>query len=221
MLGHVQARSLAKKSPAKDKSKGHLKKPKIVLKDDEMAEVIDVELLDAQLQAIVEGLKDSYIKTLNVRSGVGIESLEVTFEEEVHPMKELATISRKGANLIVLNFGALPDALKPAEEAILKSGMNVNPQIEGHTIYLQLPKVTREHREQLAKSAKLLFNKAKDEASKVYGTYSRDAKKKSSIGVSEDLIFNVTENIKYRVDNCVAECEALLGSKTKELLGES
>ncbi|KAI1286873.1 Ribosome-recycling factor, mitochondrial [Halotydeus destructor] len=216
---HCQpSRQMAKKAAAKESKK--IAKPKVVLRDEELAEVINVEQFKHSLNEVYEKLKSDYVKNLNVRSGVGIEALEVEFEEEVYPLKELATISKKGSSLLVLNFTALPDAIKPAEEAILKSGMNINPQQEGTVLYLTLPKVTREHRETLAKNAKLLFNKAKDDMSKVYSAYHKAAKKKEAQGVSQDLVHNVDENIKFMVDNCVTDCEHLLESKTRELLGE-
>ncbi|KAH3689405.1 ribosome-recycling factor, mitochondrial-like [Dreissena polymorpha] len=62
--------------------------------------------------------------------------------------------------------------------------MNLNPQQEGQSlVYLTIPKVSREHREQLAKNAKAIFNKTKDSLNKVYSKFS---KKTSSINREDE-----------------------------------
>jgi ribosome recycling factor len=72
------------------------------------------------------------------------------------------------------------------------SGLNLNPQQEGTRIYVPIPKVTREHREKLAKGAKQKCNETKDLLRKV------QSKKSSKLGEIElegnsesqdDLIF--------------------------------
>lgn len=62
------------------------------------------------------------------------------FEGETYPLQELAQVGRKNPQLAVLNLASLPDAIKPVLLAIENSGMNLNPQQEGTTIYVPLPK---------------------------------------------------------------------------------
>jgi ribosome recycling factor len=195
-------------------------KPKVALSDQELGTVIDVEDFRSSIEAIVAALKESYIKTLNIRAGVGLEDLEVTFDGDKYPLKELATISKKPNNLLVLNLASLPDALKAVLEAVNSSGMNVNPQQEGTKIYIQLPRMTHEHREILAKNAKTLFVKAKEELTKIQNEHVKTANSKKGTGYSDDLIFNATENIRFIGHRAIADCEALCAQKTKELLGD-
>lgn len=207
-----------KGSVQKDKKRD---KPRVLLTDQELSQVTDVDDFKTSLEAIVDALKESYIKALNIRAGVGLEDLEVSFDGDVYPLKELATISKKGNNLVVLNLTSMPDALKPVLEAINNSGMNVNPQQEGTVIYLPLPKVTREHREILAKNARTLFIKAKDELTKVQNQHVKKISSLKGMGVSDDLIFNANENIRYTAHKAMADCESLCQQKTKDLLGEN
>ena len=113
-----------------------------------------------------------------------------------------------------------PEAIKSVLEAISASGMNINPQQEATMIYLPIPKVTREHREILAKNAKVLLNNAKDELNHAYASFSNYAKKQKKAGISEELIFNTCENLKVLIDKKVAECEAICNTKVNELLGD-
>ena len=217
----VRSFSKGKDRGGKDK-RGKGGKPKVLLKDSEMAAVIPIQEMRDEFAAIVDGLKETYIKTLNVRSGLGIEDLTVEFDGSEHPLKELATITRKTqGNILVLNLTSLPDALKPVLAAITKSGMNLNPQQEGTVIYLQLPRVTREHREILARNAKTLFHKAKEELAKSMNNYVRIANDAKLIGgLSAELVHDTIENIRFLEQEAVAECERHLSTKTKELLGE-
>ena len=66
--------------------------------------------------------------------------LMVDFEGEKYPLQELAQVGRKNPQLAVLNLSSLPDALQPVLKAINESGMNLNPQQDGTTIYVPLPK---------------------------------------------------------------------------------
>lgn len=112
----------------------------------------------------------------------------------------------------------MPDSIKQVLTAINDSGMNLSPQQEGTIIYLTIPKVTREHREGLAKSAKTLCQKAKDELKEIQSSFSNYVKKQKKGNVSEELIFNVNENLKYLIDSKIAECDLLLEQKINALL---
>jgi ribosome recycling factor len=69
-----------------------------------------------------------------------LESLTVEFDGESYPLQELAQVGRKNPQLAVLNLSSLPDACQAVMKAIQDSGMNLNPQQEGTTIYIPLPK---------------------------------------------------------------------------------
>lgn len=120
----------------------------------------------------------------------------------------------------MLNLTAVPDALKPVLNSINESGMNLNPQQEGTVIYLTIPKITREHRETLAKNAKTLFQKSKDSIVKVSNQYIKEGREKEQYesGLSKDLVFEVCENIKFIADGMIVQCESLMNSKVNELL---
>lgn len=197
-------------------------KPKVSLTEEELASVIDVQDFKSSIDAVVDALKESYVKSLNIRAGIGLENLEVTFDGDKYPLKDLATIGKKANNLIVLNLASLPEAIKAVLEAINSSGMNVNPQQEGTKIYIQLPRMTHEHREILAKNAKTLFLKAKEELTKIQNEHVKKASsKKGTSGFSDDLIFNSTENIRFAARKAMSDCELLCQQKTKELLGDN
>ena len=213
----IQVRSLAKSSIIKDKKH---KKPRVTLNQDELNKVIDYQGFENELNLVCDKLKNEYNNHLNLKAGSGIENLSVKVGHEVFMIKDIAQISSKPLNLMVINCSAFPEAIKSVIEAINESGSNVNIQQEGTVIYIQLPKVTRDYREKLAKSAKTLFTKAKEDITRVQNNYIRLAKKSVQSGVSEDLVYDVTENIKFKSAQMTCSCEDLLKLKTKELMGD-
>lgn len=57
-----------------------------------------------------------------------------------HTLQELAQIVRKNPKTVVINMAVFPQAIPGALKAIANSGMNLNPQQEGTTLYIQIPK---------------------------------------------------------------------------------
>ncbi|XP_035228834.1 ribosome-recycling factor, mitochondrial-like [Stegodyphus dumicola] len=196
-------------------------KPKTThLTDEELADVIDVAEYRTRLQQVTEKLKEDFSEHLSLRSSAsGIENLLVKIENEEFPLNELARISKKNPNLIAINMSDFPEGLKPAIQAITDSGSGMNPQQEGTMIYLSIPKLSREHRENLAKNAKALAVKAKEEVRSIQNQYVKEAKNKTDL--SEDLIFNATHQIMAVAEKCTTELEKIMKLKQKELLGES
>ncbi|XP_015917441.3 ribosome-recycling factor, mitochondrial [Parasteatoda tepidariorum] len=214
-LNHV---CFAKKAQGK-MSKGGGKSKIAQLSDEEIKEVIDIEDYRNQLLTVKEKLKKEYVENLSLRSASNVENIMVKIDDDEYPLHELAQISRKNQNLIAINLIDFPEALKPAIQSIIDSGIGINPQQDGTMIYLTIPKMTREHREHMAKSAKSMFMKAKDEIRSIQNYFVKEAKGKTDL--SEDLIFNASNMIQNVAELNVAELEKVLKIKQKELLGET
>ncbi|XP_069672678.1 ribosome-recycling factor, mitochondrial isoform X5 [Periplaneta americana] len=147
-----------------------------------------------------------------------IETLSVNFEGKEYELQELAQIVRKNPKTIIVNMTAFPQTIPATLEAIAKSGMNLNPQQDGTTLFIPVPKVTKEHRENLAKSAKALFVKCKDSIREVQNKFVRNVKNNTNI--SQDLAYNVQEQIIALGDQYVSEGEKIYEAKHTELIGK-
>lgn len=185
----------------------------------EMADLLDVTALRERLDAVLDRLRDNFVKQLSVRTSIGsIESLSVTVEGDAFPLNEVAQVVRKSATLLVINSAALPQACPDIVRTLQQSGMGLSPQQEGTTVYVQIPKVTREHREKLAKGAKAAFNTARDKLKDVQNNQLKVLKKNEQ--TSEDLLFSVQSQVTELTHQYVTEAEKLLKAKTTELLGD-
>ncbi|XP_030756230.1 ribosome-recycling factor, mitochondrial [Sitophilus oryzae] len=211
----VSFRSYAKGKDRK-KEKG---KSKVEINENQIGELVNVNDLKSQMEKAIIQLEDDFVKHLSLRSTTGaIESIPVTYDGKEHTLQELAQIIRKNPKTIVVNFSSFPQVIPDALKAISKSGMNLNPQQDGTTLFIPIPKVTKEHREQLSKNAKQLFVKSKDNIRVVQQKYIKQLKRKDK--VSEDLIRSVEQQIIAIGDHFITEAENLLNRKQNELLGD-
>lgn len=217
-MTHVWTRGYAKgKDRGRDKTdKG---KKKVEINDEQLAEVIKVDTMKTQMQKAVDRMKEDYVKNLSLRSTTGsIETLPVSLDGKEYELQELAQIIRKNPKTIVINMASFPQAIPSAIQALNKSGMNLNPQQDGTTLFVPIPKVTKEHRENLAKNAKALFVKCRDSIRDVQNKYVKTVKNNSTI--SQDLSHNIQDQITALGDQYIAEGEQIFEAKQSELTGK-
>lgn len=125
---------------AKSKNRGEKKQKVQHIDYNELEQVVDVNKLTFQLDKAIEDLKDDFTQHLSVRSSVGaIEMLSVKFEGKDYTLQELAQISRK-PKLVVLNVSTFPQAIPDILKSLMKNQMKLNPQQDGTTIYIPIPK---------------------------------------------------------------------------------
>lgn len=139
-LQYIQsARHYAKgKDIKKDKSK---KKQKVAINEEQLSEVLDVDNLKKQMTKCVDHLKDEFVKNLSLRSTTGaIDALPVKFEGKEYELQELAQIVRKNPKTVVVNMTSFPQVIPEVLKALSKSGMNLNPQQDGTTLFIPVPK---------------------------------------------------------------------------------
>ncbi|XP_039362546.1 ribosome-recycling factor, mitochondrial isoform X1 [Mauremys reevesii] len=205
-------------------------------------DIVSLGEVNGEMQAVVEALREEFGKNLTIRTSPGaLDHITVTTKDGKFPLNQLGQISLKSPQLIIVNMASFPENTAAAIKAIRESGMNLNPEVDGIIIRVPVPKfsspekpsdtlstihktfthvrrVTREHRESLARHARQLTNKAKDSLRKVRSNAVNQVKKAKST-VSEDTIKLVEKQIQQMADDTAAEMDKLLAGKTKELLG--
>lgn len=217
----VGVRQYAKgKDKLKERSRDKgIKFAKIEYNADQLKEFFDLDGYTEQLEKCIETMRNEFIKNLSLRSTTGsIETLKVKVDGKDHELQELAQIIRKNPKTIIINMIAFPQAIPMALRAIQKSGMSLNPQQDGTTIYVPVPKITKEHRENLSKSAKALFIKCRDHIKESQNSVVRKVKNQKDI--SQDDSFSVQGQIVAIADKYIAQAEELLDVKQKELVGK-
>lgn len=65
-------------------------------------------------------------------------------------------VQMRGQNLVIVKLDSNPQYVSDVRNALINSSMNVNPRIDGNTVYVDIPKITGEARKMMAKSAKVV-----------------------------------------------------------------
>lgn len=210
-----QCRNYAKdKNIKKEKGK---KAPKVEVNEEQLSAVVNVEQLKSQMEKSLSTMKDEFVKNLSLRSSTGaIETLKVNADGKDFELQELGQIIRKNPKTIVINLLGFPQLIPQVIQTLNKSGMNLNPQQDGTTIFIPVPKITKEHRENLAKNAKSLFIKCRDGIKDVQNNHIRKVKNNKEISI--DLNRLVQNQIVAIGDDYIAEADKQLQIKQNELL---
>lgn len=217
-VNHV---SLSVRCYSKDKNhrKKDSKRPtKVAINEDLLRIHIDYEKLTGQMEKALDELNKQFIKNLSLRSTTGaIEQLPVTVDGTEHELQELGQIVRKNPKTIVVNMIAFPQTIPAVLVALEKSGMNLNPQQDGTTIFIPVPKVTKEHRENLSKNAKTLFLKCRDAIKGVQQDHIKRLKRPQTPAISSDDVHAMQGQITAIADKFIAQAEKTLEVKQQEL----
>lgn len=140
-------------------------------------------------------------------------------DDGVFPLLQIAQITYKNPALAVVDMATMPQYLKNAVQALEKSGMGLSPQQEKTSIFVPLPKVTRDHREKLAKGAKTLCTKHKDKMRDHQNNLLRNLTAKAEASsASKDLKDKTREHVMNVTKDFVAELDKLVIQKQEELL---
>ncbi|XP_011636896.1 ribosome-recycling factor, mitochondrial [Pogonomyrmex barbatus] len=204
---------------AKSKNRGEKKQKTQHIDYNEFEQVVDVNKLTSQFDKAIENLKDNFTQHLSLRTSVGaIEMLPVRFEGKDYMLQELAEINRK-PKLIVLNVSIFPQAIPDILKSLMKNQMKLNPQQDGTTIYIPIPKITKEHRENLSKNAKSFYVKCCDNVRQIRNKQIKMVKQKENL--AKDLVLRLESYIDILSHQYIANAEQILKIKQKELLGDS
>ncbi len=147
-----------------------------------------------------------------------VEGLHVDYYGTPTMLKQLGSISAPDAHLIVIQPWD-PTAIVEIEKAILKSNLGINPSNDGKVIRLAVPTLSKDRRQDLAKS----LHGMAEEGRVSLRTVRREAKEhiekleKDKI-VSEDEKFRGIDDLQKIVDRYIAKVEETLKAKEKDVL---
>ncbi|XP_035391308.1 ribosome-recycling factor, mitochondrial isoform X2 [Electrophorus electricus] len=202
---------------SKAKAKGQV--AKVSINAALVEDIISLEEVQEDMATVLATLKEDFSRNLGIRTSPGaLDHILVTTKDGKCPLNQLGQISMKSSQLMVVNMTSNPEATAAVTRALQESSMKLNPEVEGTIIRVPIPKVTREHRENLAKLAKEFSNKAKESVRRVR-TKALVHIKKAKEGVSEDTVRLIEKQVQQMADSYTADIDKQLATKTKELLG--
>ncbi len=147
-----------------------------------------------------------------------VEDVKVEAYGTIMTIKELATINAPDTTLIVISpwDKGLVSAIS---SGIQKSGLNIQPIVDGDTVKISIPALTEERRLELVKlvhskleSAKVMIRGVRTEIKEEIEA------QKGEAGISEDSIKAWLESMQKTVDSYMVKVEELEKEKEKELM---
>lgn len=180
-------------------------------------EFLDLNAVLQDMKNVVEKLKKDYVHNFRVGTDTKLLStIDVDLEGMKVKLQEVAKFQKKSEKSIELDFVSFPEAMKPAISAIQSSALNLNPSIEGTKVQVPIPAITAEHRQGLAKNAKLRMNQSKEEIRKIRNSYEK--KLKSFENLPKDTDMAIRKQIGAYVEMTQTESENVYKIKEKDLL---
>ena len=147
-----------------------------------------------------------------------VEDVKVEAYGTIMTIKELATISAPDTTLIVI--APWDKGLVAAiSSGIQKSGLNIQPIVDGDTIKISIPSLTQERREELVKLVHQKLESAKVMIRQVRGEIKEEIEaQKGEAGISEDSISSWLAQMQTTVDKYMSKIDELGVEKGKELM---
>lgn len=183
-----------------------------------MSEVILENLKIRLEQALAAVKKDlSSVRTGRAKPAL-VEDVRVEAYGTMMTIKELATISAPDTTLIVIApwDKGLVSAIS---SGIQKSGLNIQPIVDGDMVKISIPSLTQERREELVKlvhqkleAGKVMIRQVRTEIKEEIEAQEGEA------GISEDNTRGWLESMQKTVEEYMGKIEGLRQEKEKELM---
>ena len=146
-----------------------------------------------------------------------LDKIRVNYYGTPTPIQQVGNITVPEARIIQISPWE-KSLIREIEKAIQTSDLGINPSNDGSVIRLVFPELTEERRKDLVKEVK-----KKGEDSKVaIRNIRRDGndafKKLAKTEVSEDEIKQLEEQLQKMTDKYIKEIDALMESKSKEIM---
>ncbi|XP_013384608.1 ribosome-recycling factor, mitochondrial-like isoform X1 [Lingula anatina] len=212
-LNHV--RHYAKKAKGKGNT---FPRPETKLTQEELNALFSYDEMIEKMSKAKDNLKQFYFKDLRVRTSSGaLTEIDVSTSDGTFPLNQIAKVVQKSPQLVVVDATTSPQYIKNISDALFNCNMGLNPQQEGLTLYIPIPKVTKEHREKLVKSSKTKANEAKKMVEDVKIKYQSILKKKHE-HISKDTIKLLDTIVQTNANRVKTEIDEIQKAKEKDLL---
>jgi ribosome recycling factor len=183
--------------------------------------MIDAIKKDAttRMQKSVGALKDSLSKLRTGRASTAlVEHIKVDSYGTMMPLNQVASINTPDARTIAIQPWD-KNLVGPIEKAIQASDLGLTPNVAGQMIRLPLPPLTEERRKEIIKVAKHDAEQARISIRGVRRDANEHLKKLlKDHKATEDQERGAQADVQKLTDKHIAEVDALLAGKEKELM---
>ena len=184
-----------------------------------MSNQFDEKNYSSKMDKSIQSLKKdiSTLRTGRANTSM-LDMIKVDVYGQLMPIDQIATVSVPESRLISIQVWDKAN-ITHIENAIQKSELGINPQVDGQLLRLRIPDLTEERRKDLIKILKNLGEKGKIAIRNIRREANEDLKKKLKDKViSEDNNKLFEKNIQKLTDSNIENIEKILENKEKEIL---
>ncbi len=180
---------------------------------------MDFSNIEERMNKTISVLSENFSEVRAGRANPAIlNKVKVDYYGTPTPINQVAGISVPEARLIVIQPWDA-SLLKEIEKEILKAEIGINPNNDGKVIRLSFPELTEERRKDLVKEIKKMAEDSKVAIRSIRRDGIDEAKAKQKAGeLTEDELKSAEDQIQKLTDKKVAEIDALLQSKEKDIM---
>jgi ribosome recycling factor len=185
---------------------------------DDMIEVI-LSDADEKMQGAIAHTRSEFGKIRTGRANPTlITDLPVEYYGTQTPLQQLANVSVPEPRMLTVNpFDA--SALKEIERAIAAADLGLNPSNDGQLIRVVFPELTEERRKQFVKLARERAEEGRVSVRNIRRSAKSDIAELEDEGeATEDDVRRADKRLQDITDRHIAQIDALLAAKEKELL---
>ena len=170
--------------------------------------------MDKSIQSLKKDI--STLRTGRANTNM-LDTIKVDVYGQLMPIDQIATISVPEARLISIQVWDKSN-INLIENAIQKSELGINPQVDGQIIRLRIPDLTEERRKDLIKVLKNMGEKGKISIRNIRREANEELKKKlKEKKISEDDNKNFEKIIQKLTDSNIENIDKILLDKEKEI----
>ncbi|PIR87664.1 MAG: ribosome recycling factor [Candidatus Harrisonbacteria bacterium CG10_big_fil_rev_8_21_14_0_10_45_28] len=177
-----------------------------------------IKQFESRVQGVLGALREELSSIRGNRpSPALVEDVKIEYFGSQVPIKQIGAISVVPPREIVISLWD-PSNIEQVAKAILDAKRGFNPSVRGQSIYVTLPQLNQERREELLKLAKQVVEKYRIELR----NFRNDANKQldnaeTSKEISEDMQAKGRKRIQDAVDRGNKDIEEILKKKEQEI----
>jgi ribosome recycling factor len=184
-----------------------------------MAAIFDLNDLKRRMQGAITALRQDLSSLRTGRASANLlDPIEIEAYGAMMPLNQVATVSVPEARLLSIQVWD-KGMVQAVEKAIQKSDLGMTPNTEGQVIRLRVPEMNQQRRQEMVKVAHKYAEQARIAARHVRRDGMDLLKKLEKDGdMSEDEQSRQSDQVQKATDQTIADIDAALASKEKEIL---
>lgn len=177
--------------------------------------------IEEQLEKVLDYFKKELSKVHVSRATPSlVEDLPVNYAGERMPLKQLASIGCPSSNELRIEPWN-KDYMRPIEKAITRSDLDLNPQSQEKVIYIKLPKLSQERREQINQMINKKTEEVRETIRHWWDEGWEDIKEQfEEDEITEDEKYQLKDQLKDLVGEYRDKIDQIKSDKQKEVKGE-